>query len=108
MSAHPDYDVGEDRFDDFDPEAELEEVLKQEEAAARRCIRMFNICAILPAAGLVAFAIWAEQFAFGSTAQFLVWTLSAVGVALFFLTFIGCIGSIKGATKVLLVVSGCA
>ena len=102
---HDDYDGDEDAWETFDPEVEHETSLLAEEAAARRCIRTFNLCAVLPAAGLVAFAIWAEQFAFGPTAQFLVWTLSGVGVVMFFLTFVGCVGSVKGATKVLLVVS---
>jgi hypothetical protein len=70
-----------------------------------QCIRTFNFCSLAPAAGLLGFSVWAEQFAFGSTAQFLVWSLAAVAGALFFLTLLGCVGSIKGATSILLIVS---
>jgi len=124
--------IEEDEDFDWDPaqaEIDHEEALLVEEKAARRvsksalhrspilstvvlycsqCIRTFNFCSLAPAAGLLGFSIWAEQFAFGSTAQFLVWALASVGAALFFLTLLGCVGSIKGATSILLIVRSMA
>jgi hypothetical protein len=89
-----------------DTEAMTEEDIEAEEDEARRSIRMFNICALIPALGLSASAFYFNQFAFGTTATFLVWALAIIGILLVFTTLVGCFGAVRNSVEVLLLVRG--
>jgi hypothetical protein len=94
------------RFDDYDDPAYMDEYEDEQEysaeeleAQAKRCLRAFNITLMLFGGALAGFGYYAGTMGYGMT-----WMLdgvTAAGIALFIVTFMGLMGALRANVRIL-------